>query len=380
MKTYAIPFNRPFMSPKAQRFIRQAHQNGHLSGDGPFSRRCQRWLEKTVGCQKAFMTPSGTSALEMAVVLAGIEPGDEVIMPSFTFVSTANAVVLRGATPVFIDIRRDTLNMDESQIGPAVTRRTKAILAVHYGGVGCAMRKINALARERRLKVIEDAAHAVRCRTEEGRLGSLGHFGAMSFHETKPLHCGEGGAVFINDRSQAKRAEIIREKGTDRTRFFRGEVSKYSWQELGSSYLMSELCASFLWAQFKDADRILGERLLLWAQYHERLEPFEKRGLLQRPHLPKNVVHNGYLYYLLLPDARRRSRFIEGLAKKGILAVFHYVPLHSSPGGKRYSRSCGTLPVTCDISKRIVRLPLWVGLRKSFEYVIDSVSEVLNRL
>jgi dTDP-4-amino-4,6-dideoxygalactose transaminase len=370
-----IPFNKPYMTGAELEYIRQAHDNGHLSGDGPFTRRCHAWLETVIG-GKALLTHSCTAALEMAAILAGIGPGDEVIMPSYTFVSTANAFVLRGGVPVFIDIRPDTLNIDENLIEAAITPRTKAIVAVHYAGVACEMDTIMAIARRHALLVIEDAAQAILC-TYRGRpLGSIGHLAALSFHETKNIISGEGGALLINDPRFIERAEIIREKGTDRSRFFRGQVDKYTWVDIGSSYLPTEIVAAFLFAQMEQAEQITDRRLGLWHGYHRRLAPLEQAGDVRRPVIPADVRHNGHMYYLLLPDLAHRTAVLQQLGAHGVGAVFHYIPLHSSPAGRRYGRTAGTLPVTDDASARIIRLPLWLGLE---EETMDSIAMLVEK-
>lgn len=323
------------------------------------------------GSKVALLTQSCTAALEMAAILANLVPGDEVIMPSFTFVSTANAFVLRGAVPVFVDIRADTLNIDEAQIEAAITPRTKAICVVHYAGVACEMDAIMALARHHGLLVIEDAAQAISS-TYKGRpLGSIGELGALSFHETKNVISGEGGALLVNDEAYIARAEIIREKGTNRSKFFRGQVDKYTWVDIGSSYLPSEIIAAFLAAQLDESDRIYARRMAIWDRYHSWAEPYEHQGVLRRPIVPENCTHNAHMYYLLLPSMEARTNFIASLKQRDIGAVFHYIPLHSSPAGQRYGRAHGELPVTNDISERLVRLPFWIGLE-------DHMTEVLN--
>lgn len=371
-----IPFNRPYMTGKELGYIAEAHANGHLSGDGPFTRRCNAWLERTTGACKALLTHSCTAALEMAALLADLEPGDEVIMPSFTFVSTANAFVLRGAVPVFVDIRADTLNIDETLIEKAITPRTRAICVVHYAGVGCEMDAITALAERRGLLVIEDAAQGIMAEYRGRPLGSLGHLAALSFHETKNLICGEGGALLINDKRFGERAEIIREKGTNRSQFFRGQVDKYTWVDVGSSYLPGEIVAAFLAAQMEDAERITRERLAIWDRYHAAFADLEDQAKLRRPVVPEHCRHNAHMYYLLLPDLHTRTRFIESLRASGIQPVFHYIPLHSSPAGQRYGRASGSLNVTNRTSDRLVRLPLWLeGMEQ--QSVIDACTSAL---
>ncbi len=373
-----IPFNRPYMTGKELWNIAQAHVNGHMAGDGPFTRRCHEWLEMRTGTPKALLTHSCTAALEMAAALADIGPGDEVIMPSYTFVSTANAFVLRGATPVFVDIRPDTLNLDETRIEAAITPRTKAIVPVHYAGVGCEMSSIMATAEAHGLSVIEDAAQGVMASYHGRPLGSIGHFGALSFHETKNIISGEGGALLVNAPHRAGQAEIIREKGTNRSQFFRGEVDKYTWVDAGSSYLPGELIAAFLSAQMDEADAITEQRLAIWNAYHRAFEQAERNGAVRRPIVPDGCRHNAHMYYLLLPDLASRTRLIEELRLLGIGAVFHYVPLHSAPAGKRFGRTHETLAVTDAISDRLVRLPLWIGLESRLDEVIERVFEILD--
>lgn len=374
-QSFRIPFNRPFMSGKELAYIAEAHANGALAGDGPFTRRCHAWLEQRTGTNRALLTHSCTAALEMAALLADLAPGDEVIMPSFTFVSTANAFVLRGGVPVFVDIRPDTLNLDETKIEAEITKRTKAIVPVHYAGIACDMDPIASIAMSCNAIVIEDAAQGILASYKGRSLGSLGHMGCLSFHETKNVISGEGGALLINDPGFAHRAEIIREKGTNRTAFFRGEIDKYTWVDIGSSYLPSEIVAAFLYAQLETANQILAARMNLWNSYHRAFAELEADGYLRRPVVPTYSEHNAHMYYLLLPNAKRRDELIEGLRTRGISAVFHYVPLHSSPAGQRYGRSSESLEITEDISKRIIRLPLWLGL--DVDVVINAVRDLV---
>lgn len=359
-----IPFNRPYMTGQEHQYIDQAHANRKLAGDGSFTKLCHEWLEKNTLANKALLTHSCTAALEMAAILADIQPGDEVIMPSYTFVSTANAFVLRGGVPVFVDIRPDTLNIDEKLIETAITPKTKAIVPVHYAGVACEMDTILDIAKRHNLLVIEDAAQGVMSSYKGKALGAIGHMGAYSFHETKNVISGEGGALLVNDERFAKRAEIIREKGTNRSQFFRGQVDKYTWVDIGSSYLPSEILAAFLWAQLQNADDITQKRLDIWDQYHAELARFEEQGLLRRPIVPDECKQNAHMYYILLNSLDERTAVIERLKKKDIFPVFHYVPLHSSPGGMKYGRAHGKLPVTNDLSDRLLRLPLWVGMNE----------------
>lgn len=367
-----IPFNRPYITGNELRYIAQAHANGHLAGDGEFTRRCSTWLESRTGAKKALLTHSCTAALEMAAILADIHPGDEVIMPSFTFVSTANAFVLRGAVPVFVDIRPDTLNMDERLIAAAITDKTRAIVPVHYAGVACDMDAIMEIATQHHLLVIEDAAQGVGA-TYKGRpLGSIGHMGTYSFHETKNISSGEGGALLLNDAKLIERAEIIREKGTNRSQFFRNQVDKYTWVDIGSSYLPSELVAAFLWAQMEEADQITVQRIGLWNIYHSAFTHAEASGLARRPILPEHCGHNAHMYYLLLNDLDARTRFIDQMRKRDVQCVFHYVPLHSSPFGRKNGRQDAELTHTETMANRLVRLPLWLGMENQQAMIVDS--------
>lgn len=351
-----IPFNKPFIVGKELYYIARAVLEGHISGDGPYTKRCHRWLEERLGSPQALLTHSCTAALEMAALLCDIQPGDEVILPSYTFVSTANAFVLRGGVPVFVDVRPDTLNLDETLIEAAITPRTKAIVPVHYAGVPCEMDAIMEIARRHGLLVVEDAAQAL-LSTYQGRaLGSIGHFGCLSFHETKNVISGEGGALLVNDPSFIKRAEIIREKGTNRSQFFRGQVDKYTWVEPGSSYLPSEIIGAFLYAQLENAEQIITARKKLCRLYAARFRFLEEAGCLR---LPVVEAGNGHMFYLLLASLEERSRLIEHLKAREILAVFHYVPLHSSPAGMRLGRVSGNMTVTDSVADRLLRLPLY---------------------
>ena len=338
------------------------HEDHVLAGDGPFTERCHDWLEHRTGSARALLTHSCTAALEMAAILLDIRPGDEVFMPAYTFVSTANPFVLRGATPVFVDIRADTLNLDERLIEAAITPRTRAIVPVHYAGVACEMDAIMSMARRHGLRVVEDAAQGITAAYKGRELGSIGDLGAYSFHETKSVISGEGGALLVNDRALAARAEVIWQKGTDRTAFLRGEVDKYTWQDVGSSFLPGELTAAFLWAQLGEADSITRRRMASWNRYHELLAPLELKGLLERPTVPEGCEHNAHIYYVLLPSGVNRTDVLARLRGEGIHCTFHYVPLHSSPAGKRFARVSGELKVTDRQSERLVRLPLWLGL------------------
>ncbi|MBN1611274.1 MAG: dTDP-4-amino-4,6-dideoxygalactose transaminase [Polyangiaceae bacterium] len=374
----SIPFNKPYMTGKELWYIAQAHARGHLAGDGEFTKRCHAWLEQRTGTGRALLTHSCTAALEMAAMLADLRPGDEVIMPSYTFVSTANAFALRGAVPVFVDIRPDTLNIDETKIEAAITERTRAIVPVHYAGVACEMDAIMSVARQHELLVIEDAAQGMMATYRGRAVGSIGHLGTTSFHETKNVISGEGGALFVNDPSLIPRAEIIREKGTNRSQFFRGQVDKYTWVDVGSSYLPGEILAAFLWAQMEEADAITQRRLAIWAQYHEWLETAESDGRLRRPIVPRECAHNAHMYYILLPDLDQRAALIAELKAHDIQAVFHYVPLHSSPAGRQFGRLGGPLPVTEALADRLLRLPLWLGLEAHQVRVIRELTAALT--
>ena len=368
-----IPFNKPYMTGKELYYIAEAKFGNMLAGDGPFTKRCHQWLEQHSGCNKALLTHSCTAALEMAALLLDIQPGDEVIMPSYTFVSTANAFVLRGGVPVFVDIREDTLNLDERLIEAAITPRTKAIVPVHYAGVACEMDAIMGIAHRHGLRVVEDAAQGVMASYKGQALGSIGDLGTYSFHETKNVISGEGGALLVNDPVVALRAEIIREKGTDRSRFFRGEVDKYTWQEVGSSFLPGELIAAFLWAQLEEAKIITAQRMASWERYHAALAPLEAKGVLRRPVVPEGCQHNAHMYYVLLSPEIDRQAVLSELKRNEIYSVFHYVPLHSSPAGQRYGRPHGALEITNSLSERLVRLPLWVGLSEAQQERVVNV-------
>ena len=357
--------------------IATAHQNFHLSGDGEFTRRCHAWLEVATGCKKALLTHSCTAALEMSAILADISPGDEVIMPSYTFVSTANAFVLRGGVPVFVDIRPDTCNIDETKIASAITSRTRAIVPVHYAGVACAMDEILDIAGRNGLLVIEDAAQGILSTYRGKPLGALAHLGTYSFHETKNIISGEGGALLVNDERYKERAEIIREKGTNRSLFFRGQVDKYTWVDVGSSYLPGEVIAAFLWAQIEEADNITARRMAVWNCYHAELADLEAQGLLRRPIVPEGCAHNAHMYYVILPSLEKRSAVIRELHARNISAVFHYVPLHDSPYGKLKGRCHDELPETRRVADCLLRLPLWVGV--DVDRVVHALRDILTK-
>lgn len=381
MTTDRILFNRPYMTGKELSYITEAKTGNMLAGDGPFTKRCHQWIEQSTGCNKALLTHSCTASLEIAALLLDIRPGDEIIMPSYTFVSTANAFVLRGGVPVFVDIRADTLNLDENLIEAAITPRTTAIVPVHYAGVACEMDSIMRIAEKHNLKVVEDAAQGVMSSYKGRALGSIGDFGAFSFHETKNVISGEGGALLVNDSNMSLRAEMIREKGTDRSRFFRGEIDKYTWQEVGSSFLPGELIAAFLWAQLEESSAITEARLKIWNNYHSMLSPLESKGLLRRPIIPVECKHNAHMYYILLSPQIDRQAVLTRLKEKNIYSVFHYVPLHSSPAGKRYAKVHGSMEVTERQSERLLRLPLWVGLtNEQQKRIVNALTKIIEEL
>jgi len=371
--TKRIPYNSPAYIPESEAYIAQALQSGHLSGDGPFTRKASTLLESFTQAKKALLTTSCTHALEMTALLLDFKPGDEVILPSFTFVSTVNAFVLRGAKPVFADIRPDTLNIDETQIEALITSKTKAIVVVHYAGVACEMDAINALAAKYNLVVIEDNAHGLFGKYNGKNLGTLSALATQSFHETKNISTGEGGALLINDLRFLERAEIIREKGTNRSRFFRGQIDKYSWVDIGSSYLPSELIAAVLLAQLESKDKIQAKRLAIWNTYHTELNNWANNNAILQPSIPNHCDHPGHIYYLLMPNLDSRTRFIDWMRSQNILTVFHYLPLHLSDMGLKFGGRVGDCPVTEDISDRLVRLPLFYDLSKNDQsYVIEK--------
>ncbi len=371
-----ISFNRPPHVGKEEKYIAEAIANGKICGDGAFTRKCSDWLEKSTGAAKALLTTSCTHATEMAALLADIGPGDEVIMPSYTFVSTADAFVLRGAKAVFVDIRPDTMNIDETLIEAAVTERTRAIVPVHYAGVACEMDTIMDIARRHGLVVIEDAAQGMLASYKGRALGSIGDYGCYSFHETKNYSMGEGGALFIKDSKNILRAEIIREKGTNRSQFFRGEVDKYSWQEAGSSYLPSDMNAAYLWAQLEMAEEINADRLHSWNLYYECLKPLADEGKIELPHVPDGCVHNGHMFYIKVRDIEERTMFLTYLKEHGVYAVFHYIPLHSAPAGRKYGEFFGEDRYTTRESERLVRLPMYYGLTEDdLMKVVEKVKE-----
>ncbi len=371
-----IVFNVPPFTGKEMEYISQAVENQKICGDGEFTKKCNEWIEKRTGTGKCLLTTSCTHGLELAVLLSGIGPGDEVIMPAYTFVSTADAFVLRGATPVFVDIRPDTMNIDEKKIEAAITERTKAIAPVHYAGVGCEMDTIMEIANRHHLMVIEDAAQGIMSTYKGQALGTFGDFGAFSFHETKNYSMGEGGALLIRDQKYVEEAEILREKGTNRSKFFRGQIDKYTWVNYGSSYLPSDMNAAYLYAQLEMADEINEHRLALWDQYYEELLPLKERGILELPTVPEGCVHNAHMFYIKAKDLEERTELISYLKENGILAVFHYIPLHTAPAGRQFGRFHGEDVYTTKESERLCRLPMFYKLTsEEVSYITGKIRE-----
>lgn len=371
-----IQFNVPPYVGTEKKYIEEAIDSQKICGDGAFTKKCNKWFEEQTGSEKVLLTTSCTHATEMAAILAEIKPGDEVIMPSYTFVSTADAFVLRGATAVFVDIRPDTMNIDESLIEAAVTKRTKAIVPVHYAGVSCDMDKIMEIAKKYNLMVIEDAAQGVKSFYKGKALGTIGDYGCFSFHETKNYSMGEGGAILIRDKENVEKAEIVREKGTNRSRFLRGQIDKYTWVEAGSSYLPSELNAAYLWAQLEEADVIYEDRMRNWNLYYELLEPLKDEGFIELPYIPEDCVHNAHMFYIKVKDIEERTDLIEFLKENGVGAAFHYIPLHSAPAGVKYGRFHGEDKYTTKESERLLRLPMYYGLK---EDEVRHIVECVNR-
>ena len=371
-----ISFNVPPYTGKEMEYMQQAVSAHKICGDGEFTKKCNSWIENKTGVTRALLTTSCTQALEMAAILTDIKPGDEVILPSFTFVSTANAFVMRGARLVFVDIRPDTKNIDEKLIEDAITDKTKAIVPVHYAGVSCEMDTILDIARRHSLTVVEDAAQGVMSTYKGRALGSMGDFGCFSFHETKNYSMGEGGAILIKDSTKAEEAEIIREKGTDRSRFLRGQVDKYSWVSMGSSYLPSDMNAAYLLAQLELAEEINRDRLASWAEYNERLKPLEQEGIIRLPVIPEECCHNAHMFYIVTNSLEERGRLISFLKDNGIISVFHYVPLHSSRAGMEYGRFHGEDKYTTEISNRLLRLPMYYGLEtEQIQLICETIEE-----
>jgi dTDP-4-amino-4,6-dideoxygalactose transaminase len=371
-----ISFNEPPVVGTEEKYIKEAIANHKICGDDPFTKKCNSWIEEHTGTAKALLTTSCTHATEMAAILADVKEGDEIIMPSYTFVSTANAFVLRGGIPVFVDIRPDTMNIDESKVEDAITDRTKAIVVVHYAGVSCEMDTICEIAKRHHLMVIEDAAQGVMSSYKGKALGTIGDFGCYSFHETKNYSMGEGGALLIKNQKDVERAEIIREKGTDRSRFFRGQVDKYTWVDEGSSYLPSELNAAYLYAQLEQANQINTCRLERWNQYRELLQPLAEQGKIDLPVIPDGCMHNAHMFYIKVQDLQERTRLIAYLKEQGVMAVFHYIPLHSSPAGMQFGRFHGEDVYTTKESERLLRLPMYYGLKEEeVEYIAQKIGD-----
>ena len=380
-----IPFNRPYATGRESEYIAEAIAGLQLSGNGPFGRRCADWLREQHDVERVFLTPSCTAALELAALAAGIAPEDEVIMPSFTFSSTATAITLRGAKPVFVDIDRETLTLDVDEAKAAITDRTRAIVAVTYAGIAPDLTALDALTRNHDLLLIEDAAQGLGATFRGRPVGSFGAFGALSFHETKNVTCGEGGALLLRDQAFIEKVEVMQEKGTDRAKLFRGETDRYTWRDTGSSYLLSEISAAFLWAQLEAFGEIRAARAAVWQAYHDGFVGLEAEGLVERPVVPPDRTHNAHMYYLLLPDEEARDDLIAYLRTRGIVALFHYVPLHSSPAGRRLARTHGPMLITDEVSARLLRLPLWVGMQTKtvanvIEAVWDGVTQASQRL
>ena len=374
-----IPFNIPPYTGNELDCVREAIQEHKICGDGRFTKQCNHWLEQRFGSQKVLLTTSGTTALEMAALLCGVQPGDEVILPSYTFSSTATAFVQAGAQLVFVDIRPDTMNIDEEKIEAAITPRTKVIVAMHYAGVACEMDVIMEIAARYHFKVVEDAAQGVMSTYKGKALGTIGDFGCFSFHETKNYSMGEGGALLIRDSEYNEKAEILREKGTNRSKFFRGQVDKYTWVDYGSSYLPSELNAAYLWAQLQQADEINEDRMRSWNRYYKALKPLENAGKLELQKIPEGCVHNAHMFYVKLKNLEERTAFIAGMRERGVQCVFHYIPLHSAPAGKKFGRFEGIDCFTTKESERLCRLPLYYGLRENeTAQCIKSTIETLN--
>lgn len=371
-----INFNVPPFVDSAMDYIRECVENQKICGDGAYTKKCNAWLEEKTGTKKALLTTSCTHATELAALLAGIQPGDEVIMPSFTFVSTADAFVLRGAVPVFVDIRPDTMNIDENKIEAAITDKTKAIVPVHYAGVACEMDKIMEIAKKHNLYVIEDAAQGIMSTYKGKALGTFGNFGALSFHETKNYSMGEGGALLIRDEKDVEEAEIIREKGTNRSKFFRGQIDKYTWVNFGSSYLPSDMNAAYLYSQLEVADKINNDRLANWNKYNENLQGLKAAGKIELPTVPEGCVHNAHMFYIKAADLEERTALIKFLKENEILSVFHYIPLHTAPAGEKFGRFDGKDEFTTKESERLARLPMYYGLKpEQVDYITGKIYE-----
>ena len=379
-KKVMICFNIPPFVGTEFKYMKEAVENHKICGDGPFTKKCDEWMERRFNAKKVLLTTSGSSALDMAALLCGIQPGDEVILPSFTFSSTANAFILAGAKLVFVDIRPDTMNIDENKIEKAITEKTKVICPVHYAGVACEMDTIMKIAKKHNLLVVEDAAQGVMSSYKGKALGTIGDLGCYSFHETKNFSMGEGGAIVINNEKYVEQAEILREKGTNRSQFYRGQVAKYNWVDFGDSYLQSDLNAAYLWAQLEVADQINENRIQIWERYYEEFEKLGKRGAIELPTIPKECKHNAHMFYLKCKNLETRQRYIEFMKENDILCVFHYVPLHSAPAGEKFGRFNGADEYTTESSDRLVRLPLYYGLDiNDQKKVIDKTREFFGR-
>ena len=376
-----IHFNiPPFIGTEFQ-YMKEAVDNHKICGDGPFTQKCDEWMEKRFGAKKVMLTTSGSTALDMAALLCGLKPGDEVILPSFTFSSTANSFVLAGATLVFVDIRPDTMNIDEQKIEEAITEHTKVIVPVHYAGIACEMDTIMDIARRHNLMVVEDAAQGVMSTYKGKALGTIGDFGCFSFHETKNYSMGEGGAILINNEKYIEKAEILREKGTNRSQFYRGQVAKYNWVDFGDSYLQSDLNAAYLWAQLQVADKINNNRLATWNTYREAFMPYEEKGIIMLPTVPEGCIHNAHMFYIKFKDLDTRQRYISFMKENDILCVFHYVPLHSAPAGKKFGRFHGEDVYTTADSDRLVRLPMYYNIDPNdLKKVIEKTREFVEKL
>lgn len=378
---YRIPFNKPHLTGHELAYITDAHRRRQLAGDGYYTKKSQAWLTKTFLCDLSLLTHSATAAIEMMAILASVKPGDEVIMPDYTFVSTANAFVLRGAIPVFVDIRPDTLNINERLVSKAITKKTKAIVSVHYAGVGCEMDEIGKIAKKYKLLVLEDAAQGFLAKYKGKYLGTIGDMSAFSFHETKNVISGEGGALLVNNAHFSERAKIVWEKGTNRSKFFLGLVDKYTWVDVGSSYLPGEVTAAFLMAQLEHAEEINKKRMTIWNRYHKELSDLEEQGRIRRPIVPDYTAHNAHLYYVLTNNSKERVGLMDYLKKQGILAVTHYVPLHSSPGGKKFARYSGRMDVTNRVAETLVRLPLFYDLTvREQNDVLQAIHDFYKRI
>ncbi|HEY4662912.1 MAG TPA: dTDP-4-amino-4,6-dideoxygalactose transaminase [Candidatus Humimicrobiaceae bacterium] len=381
MKKIKIPFNKPYIIGKELYYIAQAVLSGRISGDGTFSNKCAKLIQDRYKIKKVLLTTSCSTALDMSAILCNIKSGDEIILPSYTFVSTANSFYTRGTKLRFVDIRRDTLNIDENEIEEVITPRTRAIVVVHYAGIGCEMNKIMDIAKRNNLLVVEDSAHGLESTYNGKYLGTIGDIGCYSFHETKNITCGEGGAILINNEEFSERAEIIREKGTNRSKFFRGEIDKYTWIDIGSSYLPSEILSAFLYAQLENIEMITRKRLDLWNYYYNNLDDLEKKGFIKRPFIPDNCSHNGHLFYILLENKKVRDLLLKYFKNKGILAIFHYLPLHLSPIGKKIGYRTGQLPITEELSSCLIRLPMFYGLsRIEQDMVLDNLISFFTKI